>query len=142
MFPNVKDGMLSSPTDIYRRSVTDFAEFYASGSNTSMLDIFDLFDTSGNNKISVNEMLAGLSVMCKGSLDDKVALTFKAFDLDGDGYITANEIKQKLTNSYTWWSALSQKCIITITLHLLERHGRGRVCSLECVEEKNDPLLH
>ncbi|KAI8048355.1 uncharacterized protein B0P05DRAFT_519438 [Gilbertella persicaria] len=54
--------------------------------------IFAFFDQDGDNIISFPEIVAGLSVLCKGNLDEKIEYAFKGYDLDEDGYISRDEL--------------------------------------------------
>jgi len=54
--------------------------------------LFHLLDTNGDNVVDLQEFICGLSLLCKGTLEEKLALSFKAYDLDGNGYITKDEL--------------------------------------------------
>eukprot|EP01132_Coremiostelium_polycephalum_P011213 gene11213-13738_t len=61
--------------------------------NTPFADrLFDLLDVNKDNTVDLQEFVGGLSLLCKGTVEEKLELSFKAYDLDGNGYITKNEL--------------------------------------------------
>ncbi|XP_068013113.1 calaxin [Melanerpes formicivorus] len=65
-----------------------------------MMDrVFHTFDRDNNNRISVEEWVRGLAVFLRGTLDERIKYCFDIYDLNGDGYITRDEMFQLLKNS-------------------------------------------
>ncbi|KAI8809532.1 hypothetical protein BJ742DRAFT_676803 [Cladochytrium replicatum] len=56
--------------------------------------IFAFYDQDGDGIISFEELVCGLSILCKGSLDERIKYAFKGYDLDGDGYISREELRR------------------------------------------------
>ncbi|KAI8372847.1 uncharacterized protein BYT42DRAFT_616052 [Radiomyces spectabilis] len=54
--------------------------------------IFAFFDQDRDGVINFSELVSGLSVLCKGNLDEKIEYAFKGYDLDEDGYISRDEL--------------------------------------------------
>ena len=44
------------------------------------LHLFNMFDTNEDGSVDANELVAGLSVLCRGSEDDKTRAIFDLYD--------------------------------------------------------------
>ncbi|NXW86344.1 EFCB1 protein, partial [Alopecoenas beccarii] len=65
-----------------------------------MMDrVFRIFDTAYDSYISVVEWVEGLSIFLRGTLDERIKFCFEVYDLNGDGYISREEMFQMLKNS-------------------------------------------
>jgi Ca2+-binding EF-hand superfamily protein len=54
--------------------------------------LFAFFDQDSNGRIDFSELVCGLSVLCKGTSEEKIKYAFRGYDLDSDGYITQEEL--------------------------------------------------
>ncbi|XP_014795768.1 PREDICTED: EF-hand calcium-binding domain-containing protein 1 [Calidris pugnax] len=61
--------------------------------------VFRTFDRDNDGCISVVEWVEGLSVFLRGTLEEKIKHCFEVYDLNGDGYISREEMFQMLKNS-------------------------------------------
>ncbi|NWI70555.1 EFCB1 protein, partial [Todus mexicanus] len=61
--------------------------------------VFRTFDRDHNSYISVLEWVEGLSVFLRGTLEERIKYCFEVYDLNGDGYISREEMFQMLKNS-------------------------------------------
>ena len=58
--------------------------------------LFKFFDRNSNGFISFLEFICGLSIMTKGSKMEKMKYIFKGYDIDGDGYISREDLHKML----------------------------------------------
>jgi len=58
--------------------------------------VFRAFDADTDSLISMKDWVEGLSVFLRGSLEEKTKYTFRVYDLNGDGYISREEMFQLL----------------------------------------------
>ncbi|NXN28367.1 EFCB1 protein, partial [Nycticryphes semicollaris] len=61
--------------------------------------VFRIFDRDNDSCISVVEWVEGLSVFLRGTLEERIKYCFEVYDLNGDGYISREEMFQMLKNS-------------------------------------------
>ena len=59
--------------------------------------VFNTFDTDGSGTVTASDVFAGISMLCGGTRDERVAAAFRLYDADGDGYIDQNEMHSYLT---------------------------------------------
>jgi Ca2+-binding EF-hand superfamily protein len=56
--------------------------------------IFGTFDRDKDGNINFKEFVTGLSVITRGSPDEKLEFAFRMYDLDGNGFITREDMLQ------------------------------------------------
>ncbi|RMC04986.1 hypothetical protein DUI87_18166 [Hirundo rustica rustica] len=61
--------------------------------------VFSTFDRDNSGCITVVEWVEGLAVLLRGTLEEKMKYCFAVYDLNGDGYISREEMFQMLKNS-------------------------------------------
>ena len=60
--------------------------------DTLMDRIFCVFDRTSCGSVRLDDWLCGLSVLLRGTLQEQTAFCFRVYDLNGDGYITRDEM--------------------------------------------------
>ncbi|KAG6622003.1 uncharacterized protein IUM83_07411 [Phytophthora cinnamomi] len=63
-------------------------------------ELFELFDADKNGVVDVQELGAGLSILCGGSRADKAKSMFTLYDVNHDGYISPEEMTSYLTSVF------------------------------------------
>ncbi|MBN3298082.1 EFCB1 protein, partial [Amia calva] len=61
--------------------------------------VFHVFDKDNDGQISLTEWIAGLSVLLRGTLEEKIKYCFNIYDLNEDEYIGQGEMIFFLKNS-------------------------------------------
>ena len=59
---------------------------------------------------SFQDFVFNLSVLLRGSLDEKLNWTFSLYDINGDGYITKEEMKDIVTAIYELMGKVPEGC--------------------------------
>ncbi|NWS18068.1 EFCB1 protein, partial [Pachyramphus minor] len=61
--------------------------------------VFSTFDRDNNGYITVVEWVEGLAILLRGTLEEKMKYCFAVYDLNGDGYISREEMFQMLKDT-------------------------------------------
>ncbi|XP_060086195.1 calaxin-like [Ylistrum balloti] len=106
---------------------------YFSMTDDVLLDrVFRAFDKDSDNFINVEEWVSGMSVFLQGNKEEKSKFCFCAYDLNGDGYISREEMFQLLKTSLSRTSSdedqdESIKELVEITLKKMDGDHDSRV---------------
>ncbi|GMF28972.1 unnamed protein product [Phytophthora fragariaefolia] len=68
--------------------------------DTMIRRLFRVFDTDNSNTVDFGELASGLSVLSGSSMDVKVRAAFQLYDINGDGYITQEEMISYMTSIF------------------------------------------
>ncbi|XP_073998465.1 neuronal calcium sensor 1-like isoform X8 [Rhodnius prolixus] len=88
---------------------TIYSQFFPQGANTSQYAtyVFHTLDQSNNGTLSFQDFVQGLSVLCRGSLEERLRWTFSLYDINRDGKITRDELWDVVTSVYNLLGRLS-----------------------------------
>ncbi|CAG2121281.1 unnamed protein product, partial [Medioppia subpectinata] len=69
---------------------TIYARFFPKGADTNQYAhyVFNTFDPDKTGSITFTDFVIGLSVLARGSIQDKLRWTFSLYDINNDGMIT------------------------------------------------------
>ncbi|GAM19989.1 hypothetical protein SAMD00019534_031640 [Acytostelium subglobosum LB1] len=62
--------------------------------------LFNVFDRNKDNTINFQEFVCGLSVVIRGTPEEKIDFAFSLYDMDSDGYITRKDMELMLESMY------------------------------------------
>ncbi|XP_067635821.1 uncharacterized protein [Eurosta solidaginis] len=79
-----------------------YSHFFPQGANPTLYAhyVFNTLDTDNSGIISFEDFVQGLSILSRGSVDEKLRWTFSLYDINGDGHITREEMTEIVTAIY------------------------------------------
>ncbi|DAZ96202.1 TPA: hypothetical protein N0F65_012392 [Lagenidium giganteum] len=94
--------------------------------------LFRVFDTDKSNTVDFGELASGLSVLSGSSMDDKVRAAFQLYDINGDGYISLDEMTSYMTSIFKVMYETSDN---TKTKMGVGPEELARVTAIQCFKE-------
>ncbi|XP_011878733.1 PREDICTED: Kv channel-interacting protein 4 [Vollenhovia emeryi] len=92
------------PTGVVREDTFKYiySRFFPQGANTSQYAhyVFNTLDQDHSGLLSFEDFVTGLSILSRGSIDEKLRWTFSLYDINGDGCITREEMTDIVTAVY------------------------------------------
>ncbi|TNN71410.1 Kv channel-interacting protein 4 [Liparis tanakae] len=70
-----------------------YAQFFPQGdASTYAHFLFNAFDTDHNGSVSFEDFVMGLSILLRGTIQEKLNWAFNLYDINKDGYITKEKM--------------------------------------------------
>ncbi|XP_009999891.1 PREDICTED: EF-hand calcium-binding domain-containing protein 1 [Chaetura pelagica] len=109
--------------------------------------VFRAFDRNNKNRISAVEWVEGLAVFLRGTMAEKMKYCFQVYDLNGDGYISREEMFQLLKNSLFEPSSSEEnadegiKDLVDITVKKMDCDHDGKISFMDFEKAVGDENL-
>ncbi|XP_051506883.1 Kv channel-interacting protein 2 [Myxocyprinus asiaticus] len=89
-----------------------YSHFFPQGDSSMYAHfLFETFDTNKNGCLSFKEFVAGLSLILRGSINDRLSWAFNFYDLDKDGCITKEEMINVVKSIYDMMGRFTYPCM-------------------------------
>ncbi|KPP68989.1 Kv channel-interacting protein 2-like [Scleropages formosus] len=78
-----------------------YSQFFPQGDSSMYAHfLFEAFDTNKNGSVSFEDFVMGLSIILRGSINDRLNWAFNLYDLNKDGCITKEEMLDIMKSIY------------------------------------------
>ncbi|XP_042288862.1 Kv channel-interacting protein 2-like isoform X2 [Thunnus maccoyii] len=78
-----------------------YSQFFPQGDSSMYAHfLFEAFDTNKNGSVSFEDFVFGLSIILRGTINDRLNWAFNLYDLNKDGCITKEEMLDIMTSIY------------------------------------------
>ncbi|KAM9788608.1 guanylate cyclase activator 1d [Neosynchiropus ocellatus] len=104
--------------------------------NSYVDQVFFTFDMDGDGYIDFVEYIAGISLLLKGEINQKLKWYFKLFDQDGNGKIDREELETIFTaiQDITRNRAIDPEEIVTLIFEKIDVKGEGEMTLEEFID--------
>lgn len=118
-----------------------YQDFFPHGDASRFAEnIFRSFDENQDGCIDFREFICALSVTSQGNVDEKLKWAFNIYDLDGNGYITMNEMMEIIKTIYNTRPPKERLTLAGIkdrtkqTFNKLDTNGDGKISRAEFIK--------
>ncbi|KAH8421296.1 hypothetical protein KR009_000367 [Drosophila setifemur] len=89
-----------------------YSQFFPQGANPTLYAhyVFNTLDQDHSGIVSFEDFVQGLSILSRGSVEEKLRWTFSLYDINGDGFITREEMTDIVTAIYELMGRLPDDC--------------------------------
>lgn len=78
-----------------------YRQFFPKGDSDRFASfVFGVFDANKDNSIDFKEFITALSITSRGTLDEKLDWAFRLYDINGDGFISRQEMLKIIDSIY------------------------------------------
>nr|XP_011456728.2 Kv channel-interacting protein 4 isoform X2 [Crassostrea gigas] len=89
-----------------------YAQFFPQGDSSAYAHyVFNTFDHDRNGSLSFEEFVMGLSVLSRGTLQERLQWAFNLYDINGDGFITKDEMTDIVSAIYEMMGRFSEPMV-------------------------------
>ncbi|KAJ3374158.1 hypothetical protein GGF31_008375 [Allomyces arbusculus] len=100
-FERIADPETSTITkEQFKETIYPYVSSWTAG-NIFLERLFDAFDENGDKTIDFREFVHGLSVFSRGTPEEKLELSFRIYDINGDGFIERKELFKIMSQMYS-----------------------------------------
>ncbi|KAJ8025562.1 Kv channel-interacting protein 4 [Holothuria leucospilota] len=93
-----------------------YSQFFPQGDSSRYAHfVFNSFDTDHNGSLTFEEFVSGLSILARGTVNEKLNWAFNLYDINGDGYITREEMLSVVQAIYDMMGKYSEPTAEDIT---------------------------
>lgn len=109
--------------------------------------VFRAFDRDNDSYLSMSEWVESLSIFLRGTQEEKIKYAFNVYDLNGDGYISREEMFQMLKTSIIKQPSEEDpdegiKDLVEIALKKMDKDHDSRLSYSDFLSSvQSDPLL-
>ncbi|XP_071627645.1 calsenilin isoform X1 [Temnothorax longispinosus] len=136
------------PTGVVREDTFKciYSKFFPQGANTSQYAhyVFNTLDQDHSGLLSFEDFVTGLSVLSRGSIDEKLRWTFSLYDINGDGCITREEMTDIVTAVYELMGKFSDPNLdhegVRLKVDRMFQRKKTSFCG-ECIRETGTSLF-
>ncbi|NXN11446.1 CSEN protein, partial [Indicator maculatus] len=120
-----------------------YSQFFPQGdASTYASFVFDAFDADGNGALCFQDFAMGLSVLLRGTVQQKLRWTFDLYDINKDGCITKEEMLEMMKSIYNMMGRCTHPPLrdtapaehVDLFFQKMDRNGDGVVTFEEFLE--------
>ncbi|XP_009881749.1 PREDICTED: calsenilin-like, partial [Charadrius vociferus] len=129
-----------------------YAQFFPQGdASTYAHFLFDAFDADRNGALCFQDFVIGLSVLLRGTVQQKLKWAFNLYDINKDGYITKEEMLEIMKSIYDMMGRCPHPTLrdsapaehVELFFQKMDRNGDGVVTFEEFLEtcQKDEDIM-
>ncbi|XP_035385685.1 Kv channel-interacting protein 1 isoform X2 [Electrophorus electricus] len=120
-----------------------YSQFFPQGDSSMYAHfLFEAFDTNKNGSVSFEDFVIGLSIILRGTINDRLNWAFNLYDLNKDGCITKEEMLDIMKSIYDMMGKYTYPCMqedaprehVEIFFQKMDRNNDGVVTIDEFIE--------
>ncbi|XP_026886721.2 Kv channel-interacting protein 4 isoform X4 [Electrophorus electricus] len=129
-----------------------YSQFFPQGDSSMYAHfLFEAFDTNKNGSVSFEDFVIGLSIILRGTINDRLNWAFNLYDLNKDGCITKEEMLDIMKSIYDMMGKYTYPCMqedaprehVEIFFQKMDRNNDGVVTIDEFIEscQKDENIM-